>query len=580
MISSALPVWAIDHNYLDRDEYETLVNGEIDSDKGIVIENNPMLGYLIYRNARGEEVTANYYSSELAVEKQPYYEADDKIGYIDELFPSFKFDARDTTIGAIKPGDNIYLQMDKEGYVQYISAYNDYIVRYGKVHTFNMGASSMLSLVLEDETGRLYNYAIPQGTPISKASGPYSLGQLKEGEYVRVLVNQKILGAGMIEETVEELVVDPDSRVISDIYRGEFVNVNGYQNTIAVKNNQILQKNGWGPYQSINQIRIDPRDIQAYFLGNPVSFEYVKNGLRSTNGYVYAAIESFRGKEEAVKLNFQTKKQTTLEPTRVTYASPGVIRLLTGEQIYLSDDAIIVRDNRLVGPASIMVGDRIQATITGENKLAVANIMQGVAEGSLEIYRGRIKKIKDLFTFEVETFSMLEDGDWYFHPTPHTFSIGANTKFYNENGIVTNGIEEFITYGDQSKEGEVYTIVAKGGEAVAINSMPYTKEAIKGEAYITKEGEIKLRDTYYYDNVRDRWNLLSRKSAAVNVELQPHTIVIKEGKFVSTDALESGDSLMIMMEESIKDQNKQDNNDQDNNGATGYNAKSYIIIAE
>lgn len=579
MVSGSLPVLAVDHDYLDQEAYESLAQGEIYSDKGIVIENNPMLGYLVYRNGFGIEVTARYYSSELTVEKQPYYEADDKIGYIDELFPSFKFDVRDTTIGNIKPGDNIYLQMDSEGYVKYISAYNDYIVRYGKVRTFNMGASPMISLVLEDGSGRLYSYSIPQITPISKASGPYSLGQLKEGEWVRVLVNQKILGAGMIEETVEEIVVDPDSRVISDIYRGEFVSVNGYQNTIAVKNNQILQKNGWGPYQSINQIRINPRDIQAYYLGNPVSFDYVKSGLKNASGYVYAAIESFRGKEEAVKLNFQTKKQMTLEPTTVTYASPGVIRLLTGEQIYLADDAIIVRDDRLVGPASIMVGDRIQATVTGENKLAAAEIMQGVAEGSLEVYRGRIKKVKDLFTFEVETFSMLEDGEWYFHPTPHTFSIGPSTKFYNDKGIVVNGIDDFITYGDKSKEGEVYTIVARGGEALAINSMPYTKEAIKGEAYITKDGEIKLRDTYYFDRVRERWNLLSRKNVAVNIKLQPHTIILKEGKFVSPDAIESGDQLMIMMKDSIKDQNKQDNN-QNNDEAVGYSAESYIIIAE
>ena len=570
ILGSACTTFAIDHNYLTQEEYESLESSIVYSDKGIVVENEPGLGYLVYRDAAGTEKVAKYYSGEIKVEKQPYYDEEDRIGYIDQLFPTFNFDNRDTTIGNIKPGDNIYIQFDDEGYIQYISAYNDYIVRYGKVHTFNMGAGSMKSLVLEDSTGRLYNYSISQDTPISKASAPYSLGKLKEGEWVRLLVNQRILGEGQIEETVEEIVVDPDSKVISGIYRGELVSVNPYQNTIGIKNNQVLQKNGWGRYESINQLRVDPKTVGTYYLGNAVSFDYIKNRIKSLDGYVYAAVESFRGKDEAVKLNFQTKKQTTLEPTTVTYASPGVVKLLTGEQIYLADDAIIVRENRLVGPASIMVGDRIQATITGENKLAAANILQGVAEGSLEVYRGRIKRIDNYQTFEVETFSLLEDGIWYYHPTPQTFSIQANTKFLIEAGIQMNGIDEFLTYGDNSKESEVYTIIAKGGEAVAISSMPYSKEAIRGEAYLSESGDIRLKDTYYYDRTKKRWALLSRKNATVNVEVSPNTVIVKEGQLVSAKAIKPGDSLMVMMEESIQDQNKQDN----------YTAKSYIVIVE
>ena len=582
ILSAACTTFAVDHSYLDKGQYESLESGIIYSDKGIVVENEPSLGYLVYRDGAGNKKTANYYSGELTVEKQPYYEAEDKIGYIDELFPSFQFDSRDTTIENIKPGDNIYIQMDEEGYIQYISAYNDYIVRYGKVHTYNMGADAMRSLVLEDSTGKLYSYSVPSDTPISKASAPYSLGKLKEGEWVRILINQRILGAGQIDEMVEEIVVDPDSRIISGIYRGELVSVNSYQNTLALKNSQVLQKNGWGIYQNINQLRVNPRSVASYYLGNATSFDYIKNRIKSLDGYVYAAVEGFRGKEEAVKLNFQTKKQTTLDTTTVTYASPGVIKLLTGEQIFIADDAIVVRENRLVGPASIMVGDRIQATITGENKLAAAKIMEGVAEGSLEVYRGRIKKINDYFTFEVETFSSLSDGIWYFHPTPHTFSIGANTKFFTDKGIETNGIENFLTYGDNSKESEVYTIVARGGEAVAISQMPYSKEAIKGEVYVTSTGEVKLKDTYYYDSVGKRWSQLSRKNATVTLDIPANALIIKEGQFVSAKSLESGDSLMIMMEESIKDQNNQAGNNNENNedGTTGYKATSYIIVAQ
>ncbi|MGL5677040.1 MAG: hypothetical protein ACRDDX_11540, partial [Cellulosilyticaceae bacterium] len=178
---------------MTEDQYNKEQAGLIYEDRGIVVENYPALGYMVYRNGSGQEVVAYYYSAEMVVEKAPYYEQEDKIGYIDELFPSFNFDPRDTTIEHIWPGDNIYLQMDDEGYITYISAFNDYAVRYGKVHTWVMGAEAYSTLVLEDVKGKLYHYRIPANVPISKGGRGYSLGQLKEGEWVRLLVSQKIL---------------------------------------------------------------------------------------------------------------------------------------------------------------------------------------------------------------------------------------------------------------------------------------------------------------------------------------------------------------------------------------------------
>lgn len=568
--------------YLTQEEYDRLAQGVIYEEHGIVLENHPQLGYMVYRNGLGEEVVARYYSGEMSVEKQPYYEQEDRVGYIDELFPSFRFDIRDTTIGAIKPGDNVYLRMDGEGYVTYISAFNDYTVRYGRVHKWSLGGASMNTLILEDGMGKLYTYDIPQNTPITKAGGPYSLGRLKEGEWVRVLVSQKVLGHGVVEEEVMELVVDPDSRIISDVYRGELVATNSYQPMITMKDAQVLQKNGWGSYQSVVQLRLDPRTIQSYFMGKPVGYEYVANNLTRTDGYVYAAMESFMGKEQAVKLNFQTKKQVTLEPSTVTYASPGVVQLLSGEKLYIADDAIIVREDRLVGPASIMVGDTIQPVITGENKLAAARVMDTEVTGTLEVFRGRVKQIKDQKVFEVETFSLLQDGEWYFHPVARTFAIGPQTKFYDESGIVTDGIESFLTYGESSKESDVYTIIAKGDSAQMIVDMPYTKESIKGQVYKVEDGKAQINNVYVYDNDRERWRSLNGKNQTVSVEMLANTVVIKEGKLVSARAIEAGDELVVMMEENIYKQKPEGGDkpetDDKPDKPSGLNAKGLIIM--
>ena len=536
--------------YLTKEEYEKENSNELYEDRGIVVANYPDLGYMVYRNKLNKEVVAYYYSREMVVEKAPYYEQEDKIGYIDEMFPYFDYDERDTTVEHMWPGDNIYLRMDDEGYITYISAFNDYTVRYGKVHTWTTGAEAFNTLVLEDTKGKLYHYRIPQNVPISKGNAPYSLGQLKEGEWVKLLVSQKILGEGVVEESIKEISVDPDSRVISNIYRGELLNANKYQNKLVLKNSQTLQKSGFGPYESVKQMTTNPTALKAYFLGEPVSFDYMSRILSGSGNSVYVAAENYKGREQAVKLNFQRYKQTTLPITTITYASPGVIQLLTGERIMLSEDTILVRDNRLVGPAGAMVGDTIQAVVTGENKLAVGRILEATGTGKIEIFRGRVREVEESRTFEVETFSMLSEGEWYFHPTPRTFSIGPDTKLYGSDGLVLEGIENFLTYGEDSKESQVYTIIAEGDKALMIVDMPYTKEGVKGYVYSAKE-DVLIKDMYRYDTDRERWRQVSGKNITGKLEMQQNTIVIKNGKIVSPKAIEQGDSLMIMMKDPL-----------------------------
>ena len=550
--------------YLTEKEYEEQKNNRVFEDNGIVVSNNPALGYLVYRNSYGEECTANYYSNEIVVEKQPYYESEDRIGYLDELFPHFNFDPRDTTVAQLMPGDNIYIQMDTESNIKYISAYNEYIMRYGKVKTWRFGSGDG-NLVIEDETGRVYAYTIPYNTPITKGANSYALSSLKEGEWVKLLVSQKILGEGILEEAVLEIATDPDTRIISNIYRGQVASVDNYKQAFNLKSAQTLQKTGWGPYTNLMVMKVDPKIIQSYYGGNPVSWDYVARNLRNTNGYVYVAAEQFMGKESAVKLNFQSKMQRTLPPTTVTYTAPGVIKLLSGETLHMAKDAIVVRGKRLVEPYSIMIGDRVQAVVTDNLKLAVANVLENPVASGLQIFRARIKNIEERENFEVETFSLLDNNTWYFHPAPRTFALGPTTKFYTEAGAVINGIESFLAYGEKSKVKEVYTVVALGDEAKMVVDMPYVKESAKGEIYQAEDGSIKLKDVYYYHTGQQKWMLHSNKNTGVTIEIPSQCVIVKNGQVVSTKALEKGDKVKVMLEKSLKGQT----------GATGY-----IIVVE
>lgn len=229
------------------------------------------------------------------------------------------------------------------------------------------------------------------------------------------------------------------------------------------------------------------------------------------------------------------------------------MKLLSGETIYIAEDAIVVRDKRLVDGNSIMVGDTLQAVVTGENKLAVGNIMSEKTTGSLEVFRGRIKQIKERESFQFETFSLLQDNTWYYHPTPHTFSIDANTKFYTAEGIVEDGIEAFLDYGDKSEVSNVYTVVAIGDKAYMIIDMPYITESVKGQVYKAADGSIQIKDAYYYHKQQKKWVQYSKKNTGATINLQSNTVILKDGKVVPARSLEEGDIISAMVETNLKD---------------------------
>ncbi len=552
--------------YLDEEEYREALNDRFREESGLVVENNPDLGYITYRTTEGYTITRNYYKEEITVEKQPYYEGEDRIGYIDELFPHFEYDPRDTTIEHIQMGDYIYVRVNNDNNVTYISAFNDYVMRYGKVTSFTFNSGEAATLFIQDERGRTYDYRVQLYTPITKGGRAITLNEIKEGDWVKALIAQRIMGEGIINESLQELVVDNNTRYISNIYRGQVASMNATRQLLNIRNMQSLQKIGWGPYSNIFSLALNPKQVEVYYLGSPVSVDYMTRNLRSAPGYVYVAAEQYMGKENAVKLNFQSKLQTVLPKAMVTYADANSVRLLSGENLILAKDAMIVRDKRLIEPHSIMVGDMLQAVVSGENRLIVGNITSDVDTGSLQVYRGRIKRIDEREEFEVETFSMLEDNRWYFYPSPRTFTIDYDTQFYTEEGALVGGIEGFLDYGENTFKNDVFTVIAIGDKAYRIVDMPYAKESVKGEIYEVGEGSVKVKDVYYYHLTQKRWMQYSSKNVGVTLTIPTNSAIIKDGRVVPVSKLEKGDKIKAMLDVSIKE-------------TTGDKA-SYILIVE
>ena len=565
-LSMVTTSFAATSSYLTQTEYGDILYDNYTEDRGIVVENSPELGYLVYKNNKGQVITRNYYSGEVTVEKQPYYEEEDRIGYLDELFPNFDFDPRDTEMSQIKEGDCIYIRMNAEGYITYISAYNDYLMRYGKIISFNYEGENT-SIQLQDEKGAVHYYEVAQNTPVTKGKKSQALSSIKNGQWAKLLVSQKILGEGIVDEEVLEIVLDNDTRMISNVYRGQITSLDSFKKQLNIKNVQSLGKVAWSNYGSLKGLGIDPKTAEIYQNGNRVSADYLKRYMVNADGYVYVAAENYKGKENAVKLNLQGAYQATLPTTKVIASTLTSVKLLSGEELGVTNETILIRDNRLVDMNSIMVGDAIQAVVAAGDKLAVGFVSsEPVEKGSLSVYRGRIKKVTGGESFQVETFSMLEDNKWYYYPTPQTFTIDATTKFYNTSGIVEGGVNNFISYGQESNVGNVYTIIASGEHAYLVSDMPYVTESIKGQVYKASSGSIDLKDVYYFNTKTKKWVEYSKKNVGATVNIVQNSVIIKNGKIIPASSLEEGDELRVMVDANLKT-------------ATG-NITGYILVVE
>ena len=86
-----------------------------------------------------------------------------------------------------------------------------------------------------------------------------------------------------------------------------------------------------------------------------------------------------------------------------------------------------------------------------------------------------------------------------------------------------------------------------------IIDMPYITNVAKGQVYKVDGENISIKDVYYYHKSQKKWLQYSNKNVGATIELQPNSVIIKDGKVVSAKSLEKGDIISAMIETNLKD---------------------------
>lgn len=512
--------------------------------RGIVIENNVNFSFLTIRDNDGNEFTRNYLEGEIEVEKQPYYNGNDDIGYLDQVFPSFEVDLRDTTIDQIEAGDIVYITMkdDDPLYIERISASTNYTTKNAKiVQMWDNGDTTRIAI--EEGDGQISLYDVPKSIFVSKSGVPCTLEELVAGDWVKLLINEAILSPGQVLESIKEITIEDTGYEIGELLRGTLGLINPIQKTLYLQDSYIMGKNGWQDYQQIRELSTDNNNIKYYYQGQEIPSEYATQYLLRTGGEVYIALESTFSGDAIERITFRDDRDSVLEADLITNVTgSGVITTASGLVVNTDAGTIVRKNNKLIPANSLVMNDYAQITLNGINTAAIIDITNRPVANSLDIARARIKEIEENQYFVVTSMSLLNGNDWDYTPIERKFVIDHNTVIIDDAGV--HNMDNFLGYTTESRIDDVFTIVFEGDKATHLFENSYSLELVYGQVYETDGATVKIKSAEYLSEEKI-WTSISDKDATMEINLANTTLVVKDDQVLSANAIQKGDKLRI-----------------------------------
>lgn len=516
---------------------------------GIVLENNTDYGYIALMTSSGEEIVKSYFADDVFVEKQPHYTDADAVGYIDQIFPNFQYDIRDTTIDEIEIGDTVVIRSksDDLNYIDQISAKTNYSIKEGKIVEL-ADSEAYFTASVQDNSGLVSIYEIPKSISVTKGGTPVNTYEIMTGDYIKLLVNEAIVTPGQTVEIVKEAYIEDSGHEISTILKGQIGSINFIQNTVALQHSYTLHTDGWRNYQQIRQLSFDNNTIEYYHDGTRISLDYVRNNLTHLGGDVYIALEESFGGETISKLTFRSERDQEVDPDLITAIEGGNIVTASGETIEVDNGTIIRKNGNLVNVSAINMNDYVYITLNGDGRAAVLDVDSPEIKIIPSVGRVRVASIIENKSFTTSSISILQGDAWQYSPIQRTFTIDEQTLFMREDGIQL--ITSFIGYTDDSSIDRSFTIVYEGDRVTHLVENDYPQYLVSGTIYEPGTEMIQIKDAKYLDE-DDIWQVLSIVNPTIDIAIagSSSTLVMKDNKVVSLDSLQANDQIVVYVME-------------------------------
>ncbi|MDR1559158.1 MAG: S-layer homology domain-containing protein [Clostridiales bacterium] len=512
---------------------------------GIVLENNPALGYISILNEDREILNKRYISGNVLTERKTDYDMVDETGYIDSVFKTAGFDPVDAGVNSVAAGDIVSFRTDPaDGNVlAEIYAYADYRAVFGKIKEFHRSGPTADMLIEYEDTQTAW-YSVPDSIYISKSGLAAGFTDIKAGDWVKLLVCSVVPRPGRILETVKEMDIEGGARYISRIVMGKLGGIDSAQNTLILRNTRTMSKTGWVNAKQVEQFLLAGNDTEYYYGNRRVSVDYAESRLKRAEGQVYAALEDNFAGERVRKVTFRSGRDELLDPDVVLGADGGGRFYISGNRSYILADpgAIVRRYGRLTDARNILPSDYAVVNLNGADTAAVVDIIPRPDTSGVIIARGRVSAVNEGRSFRVESMSLLYGERWSYTPVKRLFAIDGETLFVSEDGI-DNPLRG---YTENSAIDRVFNIALDGSRAARVVDAPYCVKSVRGIIYRNEDGILSLRDTAYYENDTGKWRLISNNNATAVVELPPNTIIVKDNVLTEWQSLLPGDYARVL----------------------------------
>ena len=506
---------------------------------GIVQENNPELGYITLYNADGTGKTP----LELSKLRTFNYTDPNSVEAFKNHVPA--------ELGDIQAGDTVFVRTDAAGTVTSVSSVPNYTVRYGKVITKKIN-----SITVETDKGVQLQYST-DGVDIIKDGKLSKLSQLKDGDSVKLLVNE----APNITK-LKELTIEGGDKLVANVYKGKFQRYDDKSHQITLTDPWVLRKGQWVKNITDPFMTIEAGDnFKAYFDGSERAVK--KLNTQMTDKTVYIASEKDFGNAEngvvATFVNDADKEVSYNDKVYNTSANKFFLQNALNNVSY-DNGTIVIKDGRLVQGGSVAADDYAYVTANRDNDsgnivAGVVSIEQRPGTQDIQLYRGRITSIDEYKSVTVGSYSKLNGVNWEYANTPMTFTLSADTRITDTDGITGQG--EFNSYdGSATFKNRTIYILSDGTKAVEISTAPYGNINISGTVTTTASAitldqngqpqSIALRNCKYYDAGTHLWVNMGDSS----FNLLTNTFVIKNNMRINPSELKKGDKIRVLKKDS------------------------------
>ncbi|MCL2387038.1 MAG: S-layer homology domain-containing protein [Defluviitaleaceae bacterium] len=555
----------------------------IPENRGLVIENNPFVGYITILDANRNEISFTYNPAQLRVQRRQFFDMRDTIGGLHEMFPSVRPHPREADMSDVIAGDIVVFRTANDDPFRIIelSAAENTTTRYGRILEIR-DQGGYFDMLMEFENGQTTWYTFVYGILVMENGRPVSPNRIQLGDWARITVNQAFLAPGVMMESIRDISLDTGGHHINSIVTGQLSGFNPSQNLLQVRNARELTPAGWSNNRPMASFDISGPNVRYYFNGRPVTLAHVNRYLQRSDATVYMAIENHFAGERAVMVSFRTGRDELVRAGTILGSTNNSFQMLEAYgSINTDDGTIVVRNGRLVEQQHIYAPDWARVSLNGPSTAAVVNITPPPSTAGVQIVRGRVAQVWPFDSFRVETVSLFDGFRWNFTPVSRQFTIDHDTIFINEGGVTS--IDSFLGFTDDSVIGDVFNIVVEGGRAVRVIDAPFTEPippiasapghlTVRGIIYATDGTNLSLRDMTVYNPNTGEWSRFSNINPTGVVNTFANTVIVDRDQVIPASRLQVGQQIIAFTPTRL-----------DDDGLTiepGFTADAYIVLVE